>query len=66
MGLTTINIKVDENDKREFNAICEKLGLSMSEAINIFIKAVIRERGIPFELKLPKPNDFTKKVTCIK
>ena len=31
----------------------------MTTAINIFLKAVIRDQGIPFELKLEVPNDST-------
>lgn len=62
MSLATINIKTDSEVKKEFNDICEELGLNMSAAINMFMKTVLRERGIPFELKLSEPNELTKKV----
>lgn len=62
MSVTTINIKTDSEVKKEFNDICEELGLNMSAAINMFMKTVLRERGIPFELKLSEPNELTKKV----
>lgn len=62
MGITTINIKTDAELKKDFNDICEELGLNMSVAINMFMKTVLREKGIPFELKLPQPNELTKKV----
>lgn len=62
MSLATINIKTDSEIKKEFNDICEELGLNMSTAINMFMKTVLRERGIPFELKLSEPNELTKKV----
>ena len=62
MSLASITIKTDAEIKKEFNDICEELGLNMSVAINMFMKTVLREKGIPFELKLSEPNDLTKKV----
>ncbi|MFR4520576.1 MAG: type II toxin-antitoxin system RelB/DinJ family antitoxin [Fusobacterium sp.] len=62
MSLTSITIKTDTEVKKEFNDICEELGLNMSVAINMFMKTVLRERGIPFELKLQEPNELTLKV----
>lgn len=60
--MASITIKTDEQIKKEFNSICEELGLNMSAAINIFMKTVLREHGFPFELKLKEPNEETKKV----
>lgn len=60
--MASITIKTDEQIKKEFNSICEELGLNMSIAINIFMKAVLREHGFPFELKLKEPNETTLKV----
>ena len=48
MSASTIIAKVDENDKRNFSEFCSSVGLSVSSAINIFIKTVIREKRIPF------------------
>ena len=48
MPASTIIAKVDEDDKRDFSAFCSSVGLNVSSAINIFIKAVLRERRIPF------------------
>ena len=62
MSLASITIKTDAEVKKEFNDICEELGLNMSVAINMFMKTVLRERGIPFELKLQEPNELTLKV----
>lgn len=64
MSLASITIKTDAEIKKEFNDICEELGLNMSVAINIFMKTVLRERGIPFDLKLSElePNELTCKV----
>lgn len=53
---SVININVPTEVKEEANSILNSLGLNMSTAINIFLKKVIRERGIPFELK-QEPNE---------
>lgn len=52
MAQSNITVKIDESIKKEFNYFCEKLGLNMSTAINLFIYSVLREKRIPFELKL--------------
>ena len=47
---TTINIRTDEQTKRAAGLLCEELGLSLSTAVNIFLKTMVRERRIPFEI----------------
>lgn len=59
MAQTSLNICIDEDDKRLFDAVCEQLGMSTSTAFNIFAKAVIRRQGFPFELSLDQPNAET-------
>lgn len=51
MALATITVRVEPNLKKNFDALCEDFGLSVSSAINIFMKAVVREKKIPFEIK---------------
>ena len=46
-------------DKRQFDEICGQLGMTMSTAFNIFAKAVIRQGGIPFDLRVDSPNAET-------
>jgi len=50
MAQTSINIRTDENLKKQFDAICNELGLNLSSAINIFMRTVVREREIPFAI----------------
>jgi len=45
--------------KTEFTHVCEEIGLSPSQAIKLFAKAVINYGGIPFELKTKQPNMIT-------
>ena len=50
MAQSTITARVDEKDKARFDAFCSNVGLNTSTAINLFVKAVIRENRIPFEI----------------
>lgn len=49
--MTTISAKIENNDKNLFESICNSIGLNVSTAINAFVKATIRENGLPFVLK---------------
>lgn len=49
--MTTISAKIDNNDKTVFERICDSMGINISSAINAFVKATIRENGMPFVLK---------------
>ena len=48
---TQMNVRIDETVKQQAEELLQGLGLSMSTAINLFARAVIREQGLPFELK---------------
>ena len=50
MALSTITARVDERDKANFDAFCSSVGLNTSTAINLFVKAVLRQNRIPFEI----------------
>ncbi len=58
---TNLNIRMDKEIKDQADKIFAELGLNMTTAINIFLRTAIRERGIPFEVKLEIPNEETKK-----
>ncbi len=46
-----INVVVDSTTKEEATNILKDLGLSMSSAINLFLRQVIKNNGLPFEVK---------------
>lgn len=50
MALSTLTARVEEKDKANFDAFCSNVGLNTSTAINLFVKAVLRENRIPFEI----------------
>lgn len=49
-------MRIDDALKRDSDAIFSDLGLNMSSAITIFLKQVVRTKGIPFELKCGSPD----------
>lgn len=53
---SAINVQVNKQDKEQATNILKDLGLNMSTAINMFVKQIIKEDGLPFEIKNPKPN----------
>ena len=56
---TNLNIKTDKSVKEQAELVFSELGLNMTTAVNMFLRASIRENGIPFELKMEKPNRTT-------
>lgn len=50
MAQATLTARVDAADKINFDAFCSNVGLNTSTAINLFVKAVLRENRIPFEI----------------
>lgn len=60
MVTTNLNIRTDKAIKEQAEQIFNELGLNMTTAINMFLRTTIRERGIPFELKLNIPNEITE------
>ncbi len=55
MAQATFSVRMDDGLKKEFDVLCSDFGMSMSTAITIFAKAVVRERKIPFEISSPDP-----------
>ena len=51
--MAVINIRVNDEVKKEAETIFKALALNMSVAMNLFLKKCINENGIPFDLKLP-------------
>ena len=61
MAQTNINIRMDEDLKRDFDALCGEMGLTMTAAFTVFAKAVTRKRAIPFEISAE--GTFMRKAT---
>ena len=52
MATTMVNIRMDEDVKRDMEQTCKDLGMNMTTAFTIFAKKMGRERRIPFEVSV--------------
>lgn len=50
MSQTNVNIRMDSDLKKQFEAFCSDIGMSMTTAFCVFAKKAVRERRIPFEI----------------
>lgn len=55
----TLHIRVEPSVKEKAEQTLRELGLSITEAVNVFLNQVILNDGIPFEIKKPKINKET-------
>ena len=59
MATTNINVRVDEDIKRQAESIFSELGMNLSTAMNLFLCSAVRYGGIPFDLKITeKPSSL--------
>ncbi len=52
MAQTTISVRMDPVLKKDFDAVCNELGLSMTTAITMLAKKMSREKRIPFDVAI--------------
>lgn len=60
MESLTLNVRVDANDKKSFEQFCSDVGMNVSTAVNMFIKAVLREQKLPFDVKASNYDMYEK------
>ena len=51
MAQVSMTVRLDSQLKKQFNELCNEIGMSVNTAINVFVKAALKTRGIPFEIK---------------
>ncbi|MCI6009470.1 MAG: type II toxin-antitoxin system RelB/DinJ family antitoxin [Anaerostipes hadrus] len=59
MAQTNINIRMDADLKKQFEAFCSDIGMSMTTAFCVFAKTAVRERRIPFEITAENDPFYT-------
>lgn len=57
--MANINIRIDEDLKKNAETLFNDLGLNMTTAISLFLKQCVLCHGIPFELRLPAERAST-------
>lgn len=55
-----INIRIEPQTKAQAEALFSSFGISVTDAINIFLKTSIMEGGFPFQIKQPRFNRETE------
>lgn len=51
---SNVYIRVEPEIKEEAEEILDQLGIPMSNAVGMFLRQIVMQRGIPFEMKLPQ------------
>ena len=55
---TTINVRMETQTKQEMEDILKKIGITTTSAFNMFARALILERRIPFNITVPKYETY--------
>jgi DNA-damage-inducible protein J len=66
MAQTSINIRIDEELKKQAEALFADFGMNITTAFTIFAKAVVRERKIPFEITASEPFYSETNISSLK
>lgn len=56
----TINMRVNPEVKADAESIFSSLGMTLTEAINVFLHKAVMDGGLPFEVKQPRYNAATE------
>ena len=54
MAQATFSVRMEDSLKKQFDSLCQEFGMNASTAINVFARAVVRQRRIPFEIASPE------------
>ena len=52
MAQTTVSIRMDDELKKDFDTICNELGMTMTTAVIMLAKKMSREKRLPFEVSI--------------
>jgi len=52
-----IHARVDAETKSKAQSVLNELGMTLSEAISLYLRQIVFRKGIPFEVKIP--NELT-------
>ncbi len=61
-----INVRIDPEFKSEVENLYSKFGMSVTDAINIFLHVSLMEGGLPFDVRQPKSEIAAKKYSSAK
>ena len=61
MAQTAMTVRMDNQQKAQFDKLCKQFGMSANTGIKIFVKAVIRSKSIPFSIQVKEEDEVTAK-----
>ncbi len=61
MAQSAMTIRLDQDLKAQFDALCSEFGMSTNTAFTIFARAVVRKRMIPFSIEAPAKEETVSK-----
>ena len=56
---TTFSVRIDSEIKQECEELFGQLGMTLTTAINVFLRQSVHTGDLPFEVKMPRPNKET-------
>ena len=56
---TNFSVRMDSDIKKQCETLYGELGMTLTTAINVFLRQSLRVGGFPFEVKLEQPNKET-------
>ena len=59
--LTSLNIKIDRNLKKQADALFNAMGMTLSTAVNVFVRQAVQEQAIPFAVRLDSDAAVTSR-----
>ncbi len=62
MAQATMTIRTDSKVKAEFTNLCEQFGMSANTAMNIFMRAVMESRSIPFTIRVGAKDNANERL----
>ncbi|MCL1821047.1 MAG: type II toxin-antitoxin system RelB/DinJ family antitoxin [Oscillospiraceae bacterium] len=60
MEYTTFSIRMESDIKKQFDAFCTAVGMNTTTAFNMFARATLRERRLPFDVALDIDPFYSK------
>jgi len=66
METTNLNIRIERDLKAQADMILGKMGMSLSTAVNVFVRQVVQERAIPFRIHLSDDDVLLKAKEALK
>ncbi|GHS89866.1 hypothetical protein FACS189487_10900 [Campylobacterota bacterium] len=62
MTQSTLSVRLDTDTKKAFDTFCSDVGMNASVAVNVFIKATLREKRLPFEVAQNSISELHRRI----